>query len=389
MENARYSLIIGGPFHALMRWLGLVDPAGLPRVAATVWLVLLAFGLPAVLVPLQSLLDPSFDGSDFWRDPRVYARWIVAIAAMLLYERVTDRIFGNLIASFGEAGMVGAESSTRFNAALARADARTSSALAEGLMVALVLLASVSSLEVRWATPQGSWAGQGTGADLDMSWAGLAVTFVGDPLFLFLLCRWIWRFLVLGWLLADIARLPLRLHAAHPDGLAGLGFLGGYPIAFLGLFFALSCVLATGIQHYLQSTPVQSYVVVAAAVVWTGLIMFLAAAPTLVFVPVLAAVRTEARRSFGHLAVRHHDEFRRRWLEGGHAGNDSPMGAPDMSSLADLNAVAASALSVGLVPIDRMTVVATLASAAVPLLPVLPIGIPVTELVPKLIGFVL
>jgi hypothetical protein len=313
----------------------------------------------------------------------------VAIAAMLLYERITDRVFEQLIGNFRTAGMIEPAVEVRFNALLARADARTSSATAEALMVLVVLVLSAGSLEIRWATPNVNWAERGVGAELVMSWAGLAVNFVSDPLFVFLLCRWIWRFVAVGWLLAGIARLPLRLYAAHPDGLAGLGFLGSYPVAFLGLFFALSCVMATGIQHFVQFNPVDMVVVAVAGGLWTGFITVIAVAPTLVFVPVLAAVRTDARREYTRLAVRHHAEFHRQWLADDAPVDRSPMGAADMSSLADLNAVAASALNVGLVPVDRRIVAAVVAAAALPILPVIPTGVPLTELLPKLLGFLL
>jgi hypothetical protein len=389
MGDGRYSLVVGGPFHALLARLGLVDAAGLPRAAAAGWLVLLAWGVPAACIALQASLDPGFSGDDFWWDPRVYVRWIVAIAAMLLYERITDGVFNQLIGNFRTAAMIEPAVAARFSALLARADARTSSAGAEGLMLLVVLLLSAGSLEIRWATPNVNWAERGTGTDLVMSWAGLAVTFLSDPLFLFLLCRWIWRFVAVGWLLAGIARLPLRLYAAHPDGLAGLGFLGSYPAAFLGLFFALSCVVATGIQHFVQFNPVGTSTVVLAAGLWVAFIAAIAVAPTLVFVPVLAAVRTAARREFSRLAVRHHAEFHRTWLADDAPADRSPMGTPEMSSLADLNAVAASALNVGLVPVDRRTVAAVILAAGLPLLPVMPTSVPLTELLPTLVGFLL
>ncbi len=53
MGDERYSLVVGGPFHALLARLRLVDAAGLPRPAAAGWLVLLAWGVPAACIALQ------------------------------------------------------------------------------------------------------------------------------------------------------------------------------------------------------------------------------------------------------------------------------------------------------------------------------------------------
>ena len=60
MASTRFSLIVGGPFHALLKRLGLVDADDLPRPAAAVVLVALAWGIPVVLVAAQSVTDPGF-----------------------------------------------------------------------------------------------------------------------------------------------------------------------------------------------------------------------------------------------------------------------------------------------------------------------------------------
>ena len=74
--------------------------------------------------------------------------------------------------------------------------------------------------------------------------AGWWCVLVSAPLFWFLVLRWLWRHLVWGLLLRDVAGLKLRLVATHPDGYGGLAFIGGYPNAFAAFVFAMTCVVA-------------------------------------------------------------------------------------------------------------------------------------------------
>ena len=79
--------------------------------------------------------------------------------------------------------------------------------------------------------------------------AGWWCALVSNPLFWFLLLRWLWRHAVWGLLLRDLAGLDLRLVATHPDGAGGLAFIGQYPNAFAAFVFALSCVVGAAIAH--------------------------------------------------------------------------------------------------------------------------------------------
>ena len=85
-----------------------------------------------------------------------------------------------------------------------------------------------------------------------LSWAGEYARFISNPLFLFLVLRWLWRFAVWTLLLSAISKLSLRLTPMHPDKTAGLGFLTIYPGIFSGFIFALSCVVAAAVIKELQ-----------------------------------------------------------------------------------------------------------------------------------------
>jgi hypothetical protein len=77
-----------------------------------------------------------------------------------------------------------------------------------------------------------------------LSWAGEASALTSNTLFLCLVLRWFWRFLIWATLLWRASRLRLQLMPLHPDRCGGLGFLTLFPGIFCGLVFALSCLIA-------------------------------------------------------------------------------------------------------------------------------------------------
>jgi hypothetical protein len=72
----RFSLVVGGPFHTILRRLGLTDADRLPTGRAAVGLALLAWLPPALLVFAQSLLGGQSAGWEFFADWTAYARFL-------------------------------------------------------------------------------------------------------------------------------------------------------------------------------------------------------------------------------------------------------------------------------------------------------------------------
>jgi hypothetical protein len=382
-EPTRFSLIIGGPFHASLGRLGLLAADGLPRNAAALVLISIAWGLPALLIVLQSLVDPGYQGGGFLVDPRAHTRWGIAMAVMILYERVADARFLAMGRMFRESGLIGDAAQAGYHAALMVADRRTSSKLTEALILILAYIFSQDTVELRWMTPGSAWAGTFHDGHVTLSWAGLAVTYFSDPLFVFLFLRWLWRFVVLAIMLRNISRLPLRLVATHPDGIGGLGFLGRFSTAVVGLVFALSSVIAAG--FYVQ-TQTGEYAT-AAIGGWVALMLAVFLGPLIVLVGPLNRFRSQMQRAYAGLAVRHHVEFHRTWIEG--RSTESPVSSTDMSTAADLNATVERVYAMRIVPIDRYAVAPVAIAALLPMLPVISANAQLFSALKTLVGFLI
>jgi hypothetical protein len=108
-------------------------------------------------------------------------------------------------------------------------------------------------------------------------------------------------------------------------------------------------------------------------------IIFLVA-PLLVVSPVLLKVKRRALLEYGAQVTIHNQAFDRKWIQGT-PPDETLLGNPDASSLADLGSSFAVVRQMRLVPIDKPTLIALAISAALPMLPVVLYATPPAQLI--------
>jgi hypothetical protein len=384
----RCSVVLGGPFHSVLRICGLVAADGLPTWRAGGVLALFAWLPPAMIALAQSLFDDGYSARGFFSDPGVYSRYLVAIWVMIATERYADGRIVLLTHHFRHARLLSDAGRSGFEAAIATADRRSSSRLAEGI-VALLAIVWSSLIERYIVTISGSsWEGHVIGDEAVLSWAGQTASLISNPLFIFLVLRWIWRFAVWTMLLFRTSRLPLQLTPMHPDRAAGLGFLSIYPSIFTGFVFALSCVIASAILKELDLEAHDAQTVWIGISVWLAMVLFIFLGPLLVFVGPLYLARERALLDYGRLANQFHLSFQRKWISEDRSGEEL-MGSSDPSSASDLNASVQAVQEMRFAPIDRTAVLQLVTAAGVPMLAVVAKQISLAEFVKWIIGSIL
>lgn len=383
----RFSLVLGGPFHRLLTHVGGTEVDGLPRQRTAFALAAFAWSVPAILVAAQSLLVPGHSGWAYFSDATALARFLVAIVVMLATERYADGRFRLLIDQFRSTRIVSEAQMPEFLRAMALADRRSGSALAEGIL--LVLAYGMAAWGVRTAARLATtgWERSMVDGEVALSWAGVAASLVCGPLFFFLVFRWCWRFMVWTVLLFQLSRLRLSLTPTHPDRCGGLGFLSLYPSIFTGFVFALSSVVAVTVLRELEYVDLSTDQIRWMLGGWLALIVTLFIGPLVVFVPVLRAARERALLDYGRLAHQHHDAFHERWIESGRSGREL-LGSADPSSSSDLNSIVLLAHEMQVFPIDRFAIVQLLGAAGIPLMAVVLTRVPLVELARRIgLGF--
>lgn len=384
-QSMPFSLVAGGPFNQVLARLGLLGKAGVPSLKAAVFLALLAWLPPASLAVSQSLFFENYSGWGYFRDATVYTRYLVAILVMMATEKFADERISILIRHFPDAHLLAPGARSHFTTIVEAADRRSSSGMVEGILVLLAVAWSWSSFWLVSSISSGGWEEVMLQGRSSLSWAGTAAELLSNPIFLFLMTRWLWRFLVWSVLLMRISRSPLQLTAIHPDRAGGLAFLSIFPGVFSGLVFALSCVVASSLIKTIRLLDPEQTLIWLAIFGWVLLMAVVFLLPLLVFMRPLYRVREQAIIEYGRLAQLHHLSFHAYWMEQDHKSSDL-LGSAHVSSAADLNACVETALNMRIVPLSLVAVLQTLVAAAAPFLVVVATQVPMAEIVKWFIG---
>jgi hypothetical protein len=109
-------------------------------------------------------------------------------------------------------------------------------------------------------------------------------------------------------------------------------------------------------------------------------ILFLLA-PLLVVTPVLVKVKRKGLREFGALVTKHNQLFEQKWIQQENPADEVMLGNPDASSLVDLGSSFTVIKQMGIVPIDKQTLVALALAAALPMIVIALYATPADDLV--------
>ena len=390
-DLADFSLVLGGPFHRLLRRLHLEGEALDLLRRRVVVLVALAW------VPLLAL--SLFEGQalrgtaavSFLLDVEANTRLLLALPLLIVAEVVVHRRMLRIVSQFSERALVAPVAVPRFHAAVASALRLRNSAVAELVLIALVYGVGVTLL---WRplvalTSTTTWYAHPIGGVTKLSLTGAWYAYVSLPLFQFVLVRWYYRILVWARLLFQMSRLDLNLIPTHPDRVGGLGFLTNVAYAFTPLAVAHGVMLAGPIANrifHLNASLPQYKGEIFLVVLFVFCVVF---GPFLVFAPRLMAMKRTGLREYGTLAERYVREFDEKWLRGGAAAGESFVGTADLQSLADLSNSFEVVKTARIVPITRDAVVPLIVAVLLPVLPLMLTMMSLEDLLKKLFGLLL
>ena len=322
----------GGPFYDLQQRLGFLREHALHAGRRALALVGLAWGVPLLLSLLTGSAIGAAGGRPFLADLGAWARFVVAIGIFLLMERMVEEGLQLHLRQFGQAPLLAPRAMPAAAAAVARALRRRDSRLAEIVCGITAYAITAAGVEVVLAAGTQSWVVRVGAAGARLTPAGWWCVLVSNPLFWFLLLRWLWRHAVWALLLRDLARLELRLVATHPDGAGGLAFIGRCPNAFAAFVFALSCVLGAALAHTLLEGNLTAAAYGQVMTAWLVVVLLLFAGPLLAFTGPLKRLKETTVRAASAVATRRERAVERELL------------GSNMTAAADVDATAAAAV---------------------------------------------
>ena len=348
------------------RFLDLLHGATERRLTLTAIAVALAWAPPAVFSAFRG-------GSAFLSYLTDYAsqsRFLIILPVLILatpnlHQRVA-RVAHHLEEFVQESQL------STFKASWSSFERLRHSRLAQVVIVLLTYAFAVSLAQ--YLSPQGAelvgwWKGSGGGFRW-FSPAGTWALFMSYPILAYFFLLWLWRQFLWTRFMWATARLDLRLIAAHPDGLGGLGFFesafrGQQPFCFC-LGAGVAGAVANRMFHHGQK--LRSFGEVAAVLV--AAVLLICVAPYFVFTPALTRMRRRGLIRYGSFARAVGEHFEKKWLDQPDSLKQDVFMVADFSAMHNLYGVVGNVNDVSVLPVSRVDLYGLFAAAFVPAIPV-------------------
>lgn len=375
-ETPLFCLTPGGPVDRLQARLRLrraESPLTRRRAIVAVLITWVPLAVLALVVPNRDA-DVSF-----FHDLSVQVRFLVIVPLLIIAEDPIGLRSHIVAVQFLESGLVGDDDAGDYDRAMTRGRHLIDSRLAEFAILALTAMLVWLGVRSALAEPAVFWFERATPQGTMLSPAGWFAWGVANPLFVFLLVRWLWRYLVWWWFLGRTARLNLRLTGTHPDRTGGLGFVTFHHSVFSGITFAVGCALSAMAAGRILNglATLKEYQNVIAAI--TVMSIIFGVAPLFVFTPRLVAAKRQGWSRYSRLASEYVWRFEQKWTRG--RPSDELLGSGDIQSLADIGGSFERMVAMRSFAIDRRIVFSFLFAAVTPMLPLLLTMFPLREIV--------
>jgi len=179
--------------------------------------------------------------------------------------------------------------------------------------------------------------------------------------------------------IARVSRLRLYLVATHTDLAAGLGFLSAGQKAYGPIVFAGGTVIAGSVLNAIRYEGQTLSSLKTAMIAYGVMAVLVLVVPLLAVTPLLAKVKRRALWDYGGLVTEHNQLFDAKWTSQTRTHDEAILGNPDASSLVDLGSSFAVIRQMGIVPVDKPTLITLALAAALPMLPVVLMVTPAYE----------
>jgi hypothetical protein len=376
-----FALAPAGPVDCAQAWMKITTPDNLRSGRRAFIMALLAWAPLLVMVILHP--NPDADIS-FLHDIAVHARFLLILPLLVMAEGPIRERSRMVVASFRNSGLVANEDMGQFDALVRKGIRLVDSTVAELLVMLLSAALVYSAMRGVLSEHALFWFEKVTAQGHVLSVAGWWYSAVATPVFVFLMVRWLWRYLVWWWFLGSVARIDLRLTGTHPDRAGGLGFVSFHHSIFALITLAVGCAVSAAAANRIlyAGASLKSFqapiIGIAAGAVIVGI------APMLVFTPRLLAAKRKGWSTYGRFASNYVWKFEQKWFTDG-GTQEEALGSGDIQSLADLGGSFERLVGMQVVLLDRRLILSFLIAAAAPMLPLLLTVMPFKEIIRALI----
>ena len=343
--------------------------------------MLVAVALAWLPLAVLSALRGGASFLSFLTDYATESRFLIILPLLILAEPPLHERLSKVARQF-ETDLVPHDQSPEFQAGWNSCEKLRDSNLAR-ILIVLLTYATAAFLS-QYLSPSGnefvSWWTGGHGFRA-FSPAGAWAFFASYPILVYFTYLWLWRHLLWARFLRFTTRLNLRLIAAHPDHVGGLGFLEASLLGQLPFSFCLGVGLAGAIANrvLLEGHPLMGFRYLA-VVILVGVLLF-CVGPYLFFTRVLMQMRRRGMSAYGSFARAVGEQFEKKWLHRADSLDEEVLSVPDFSTTADLYSVVHNIDEIRVVPVAAVNLYAIVVVAVIPAIPVVIASIPFDTLI--------
>ncbi len=201
----------------------------------------------------------------------------------------------------------------------------------------------------------------------ELTAAGTWTAWVIAPLYMFLLLRWLWRWIVLALVFATSAPL-LRPVVSHGDRCGGFSFVSRAPARFAWVIAGASTLVSARMLFAIVHDRIPARGVEHQALAIVGLALVLAFFPLFAFAPNFAHAKRLGLRRHRTVLEGHARNIERKWFGRAYPADVS---SEESSSLADASSVYDRVSSMRIIPYLPGHLLAVSMAALLPMLPLL------------------
>ncbi len=187
---------------------------------------------------------------------------------------------------------------------------------------------------------------------------------------------WLWKHVLWARFLSTTTHYNLRLVAAHPDNLGGLGFIEASLRGQLPFSFCMGLGLAGAVANRMFHEGHKLAEFRHLPIILVAAVLLVCVAPYFVFTSTLMRTRRRGMLRYGALARAVGEQFEEKWLDRAEGLSEDVLAVPDFSTTADLYGVVSNINDIRVVPVGAVDLYALIGIALIPGIPVIIGAIP-------------
>jgi hypothetical protein len=247
----KFSLFLDDPFYRLLSLVKLTNKNGRPKTFYTIiFIFFISWGIPGILSFIQGYAINADPKLSYLYDFAAYAQYILAIPLLIIAETYIDEGVEWSIFHLFNSTLIKSEDYWFLESKLTQANKTQSNIYVSiGIFIFALMMGAFYALG-EFTNGVSNWhsiaiAMKSPGQFEHPTWAGWWNALISQTILVYFVVRWIWKIAIWYWVIRQISKCKLQLHALHPDLFGGIGFFLSVQSRFSLVILAIGVTMAT------------------------------------------------------------------------------------------------------------------------------------------------